>query len=221
MTSIADRLREARIEAGYKTATDAAKAFGWNENSYRSSENGQRAPGRATAVKYARAFRVAVDWLLTGRGPKKTTHGLGALRQVPIVSWEDIGDSNQPIRAQLLAAQARGFIVIPESAILGSEAFGLEIQDDSMVDPSGSPVSLYPGDTVIIDPDRPPRPGCTVLARVGQRAVVRKLRVIKENGHGRPLVIALVPLNPDHSTREVDGDSVLGVMTGMYRRAPD
>lgn len=61
-----DRLRKARIRAGFETPADAARRFGWNENTYKSHENGARGFKRDGAVEYARAFRVSPSWLLLG-----------------------------------------------------------------------------------------------------------------------------------------------------------
>lgn len=61
------RLAHARRQAGYATASEAARAFGWNENTYRSHENGERGLRLDTAYKYAKAFRVEVDFILLGR----------------------------------------------------------------------------------------------------------------------------------------------------------
>lgn len=224
MKDIGVRLKEAREEAGYATAGEAAVAFGWNENTYRSAENGYRAPGRRSLVKYAKAFRVSVDWLLTGRSPKRPSSGSGtgrggiALRQIPLMRWSDINSSNN-LKAQLASADARGFIVIPESEVLSADAFALEVQDDSMIDPKGSPLSLYPGDTVVIDPEKIAQPGNMVLARDGKKAMIRKVRVLSEDDGGGAARVALVPLNPDFATKEVSADKVLGVMTGLYRRS--
>ncbi len=221
MTTLAERLQEARIEAGYESATDAAKAFGWNENTYRSNENGHRPPGRKTCIKYARAYRVSIDWLLTGRGQKKmipgTTQSGIALRQIPIVRWSDISAS-QPIRALVQSADPRGFVVVSGNEQLSQDAFALEVQDDSMVDPQGSRASIFAGDTVIIDPDREAHPGSIVLAKDGNRGMVRKLRVVTEADGGGSERVALVPLNPDYPTKEVAGNKVLGVMVAFYRR---
>jgi DNA-binding XRE family transcriptional regulator len=63
-----ERLVWARERAGYKTATDAARRFHWNENTYRSHENGQRGISKKAAAKYARAFKMPVEWLLFGEG---------------------------------------------------------------------------------------------------------------------------------------------------------
>jgi len=71
--SLHDRLKKAREAAGYTEATKAAEAFGWNANTYRSNENGMRTFSREAAIRYSRAFRVSLEWLLTGRGPMKAT----------------------------------------------------------------------------------------------------------------------------------------------------
>ena len=49
----------------------AAKFFGWDENLYKSHEQGLRQKDGfkvATAEKYARAFGVSVAWLMSGTG---------------------------------------------------------------------------------------------------------------------------------------------------------
>lgn len=64
----ADRLQAAREAAGYVSATDAARAFGWNETTYRAHESGRRGLKKNVAVRYAKAFRADEAWLLTGKG---------------------------------------------------------------------------------------------------------------------------------------------------------
>lgn len=59
-----ERLRAAREKAGYDSAADAARAFGWTESAYRHHENGTRSFGPDAAKKYARAFKVKPGWLL-------------------------------------------------------------------------------------------------------------------------------------------------------------
>ena len=68
MTDVATRLVQARKNAGYETATEAANAFGWNPVTYRAHEAGDRGLKPAVAARYARAFRVSVAWLTTGEG---------------------------------------------------------------------------------------------------------------------------------------------------------
>ena len=67
----ADRLRHARMSAGYQTATDAAAAMGVGISTYVSHENGGRGLGRA-AERYARFYRVSLDWLVAGKGEPRS-----------------------------------------------------------------------------------------------------------------------------------------------------
>ena len=58
-----ERLRRARVAAGFKTSRSACKFFGWNENTYRSHET-RRGISKRAAIRYAKAFNVDVGWLL-------------------------------------------------------------------------------------------------------------------------------------------------------------
>lgn len=65
---MAQRLRQARINAGYKTATLAVNKFNWAASKYRAHENGQNPFKVADAETYGAAFGVSAAWLLTGSG---------------------------------------------------------------------------------------------------------------------------------------------------------
>lgn len=60
----AERLRQARAKAGYRSAQEAAETFGWGVADYRHHENGTRGFSKDAAEKYARAFKVKPAWLL-------------------------------------------------------------------------------------------------------------------------------------------------------------
>jgi DNA-binding XRE family transcriptional regulator len=60
-----DRLREARARAGLRNYSAAAKKYGWNENTYKSHENGTRGITKTAAMRYAKAFHVSAGWILT------------------------------------------------------------------------------------------------------------------------------------------------------------
>lgn len=59
-----EKLRKARIAAGFKSAAAATEAFGWNVSTYRHHENGTRGFGQDHAKAYGRAFNVSPAWLL-------------------------------------------------------------------------------------------------------------------------------------------------------------
>lgn len=67
----AERLRTARISCGYESANAAAKAFGWNVNSYTSNENGNAPYSYRRAKIYAEAFGVNTQWLYDGTTPRE------------------------------------------------------------------------------------------------------------------------------------------------------
>ena len=91
----ADRLREARLVAGYKSATKAAEALKVPGGTYAGHENGSRAFDIETAQQYAEAFRVRVSWLMFGELPrsqaaKDLMAGINedTIRRVPLDEWD-------------------------------------------------------------------------------------------------------------------------------------
>lgn len=70
MTTPAERLRRAREIAPYLTASEAARAMGMVVSTYINHEGGER-EFFEHMPKYARFFRVNLEWLMTGRGPMK------------------------------------------------------------------------------------------------------------------------------------------------------
>lgn len=82
-----ERLKQARLNAGYSTASDAAEAMGMSRATYIGHENGSRAFRIDAAEKYARWFRVRSSWLLTGEAPMKAG-GLPEYERVPLSEVE-------------------------------------------------------------------------------------------------------------------------------------
>lgn len=66
-----ERLRQARINAGYEKAGDFAKAVGVQEGTYRHHENGTggRSVPLSAAKKYAAKLGIDLNWLLNGDEP--------------------------------------------------------------------------------------------------------------------------------------------------------
>lgn len=76
-----DRLRRARIAAGFDQANEAAERHGWNPNTYKSNENGNAPFSFRKAKEYALAFGVRAEWLYDALGPIKN----GDEQFVPII----------------------------------------------------------------------------------------------------------------------------------------
>lgn len=84
MQTIHQRLVEARRNAGYVTASEAADAHGWAKPTYLGHENGSRGLRIDSAKKYAAAFRVGLSWLLNGTGDAPGSDGSEAERLLVI-----------------------------------------------------------------------------------------------------------------------------------------
>lgn len=69
MDTMGERLRAARIAAGFDSATAAAAFHGWTPSTYTAHENGQNGFKVKQAVVYARAFKVSPEWLQFGANP--------------------------------------------------------------------------------------------------------------------------------------------------------
>jgi hypothetical protein len=68
MSDPSERLRIARLRAGFETAKDAADSMGLPVSTYLGHENGSRGYPAKKAEIYARKFKVREQWLLYGVG---------------------------------------------------------------------------------------------------------------------------------------------------------
>jgi len=111
MSTPNERLRQARIAAGFQHARSAAERFGWPDPTYRSHENGARSFfDIADAERYAKAFRVPLHWLL----------GLSADPQLSIVRQPSV-----EAMTEVLAAAMRVAGIKPPSLPLLQEVAGI------------------------------------------------------------------------------------------------
>lgn len=82
MSDRSQRLRQARTERGFDTASAAAEAFGWNRNTYASNENGNAPFSWRKAKEYAEAFGVRPEWLYEESGAKGPAAQPGLVRVI-------------------------------------------------------------------------------------------------------------------------------------------
>lgn len=102
MSTPGERLRDARVKAGYETAADAARQFEWHPQNVRDHEADRRKISPDQARRYARAYKITPTWLLygdkatqseelpfpeTGRLPIRFTVAAGAWE--PVEDWRD------------------------------------------------------------------------------------------------------------------------------------
>tara|TARA_Y100000310_G_C20692831_1_gene823461 strand:- start:113 stop:508 length:396 start_codon:yes stop_codon:yes gene_type:complete len=102
MSDPAERLRIARLRAGFETAKEAAEAMGFPVSTYLAHENGSRGYPAKKAFTYARKFKVSEQWLLYGTGKAP---GLDGDLNAEIIS---IIDHLPPIKKEAALAMLRG-----------------------------------------------------------------------------------------------------------------
>ncbi|TYO91452.1 helix-turn-helix protein [Oceanicella actignis] len=161
-----ERLRLARERAGFETAAEAARRFGWQIVTYRHHENGTRGFRRPDALKYARAFRVSPEWLLFGTGgPEK--------KSVPLVGYVGAGAEIFTLDEGVGALDE----VDPPPGI-GPEAVAVRVRGDSMWP------RYMDGDVLIYDRhaplDRVDGRECVVALPDGRRFV----KIVRRNPDG-------------------------------------
>lgn len=87
----ADRLKQARINAGYGKIAAAVRAHGWKLEAYKAHESGRNGFEDSAGRSYARAFRVSLAWLMTGEGEPGDVGDSRTTTDVPLISWVSAG----------------------------------------------------------------------------------------------------------------------------------
>lgn len=184
-----DRLKKARLAAGFTSAMGAAKYFQWKPSTYASHENGSAQIRPFWAELYGQAFRVPPRWILSGQDesaevmPPKGTKmsslarspttnifpiapppaqagGLGAaaylrsgMTMLNVYGWRR-NDQNEIVTD---FSRLNDSIAAPPNLLGVEGAYAALVADNSM-----SP-RVRPGDTIFVNPTKPPRPGDLVM----------------------------------------------------------
>ena len=124
METLGDRLRHARIAAGFSSGAEGAARAGVNYYTYAQHENGTRDFPAKKAELYARAFNVDVSWLLYGKGTARREPKKG---EVPVVGYVGAG------AAMNLYSDGQGpfdYVAAPSGS--SAETVAAEIRGDSL-----------------------------------------------------------------------------------------
>ncbi len=85
-SQICERLKQARIEAGYRSSKEFALTNDLKVSTYNLHEAGTRSMGIDVIEHYSELLNLNVSWLITGVGPKHKSQ----IRQVPIIGWNEV-----------------------------------------------------------------------------------------------------------------------------------
>jgi hypothetical protein len=223
-----ERLKLMRERRGFETAYDAARAYGWNANTYSSHENGSRGIPPDAAIKYAAAYSFTLDWLYTGKAHAKNRGlalvkdgGIGeipniAYKRLPRLSWDFMKNYGG---LELAMERATEFSSLPQHMRITMPAFSMKVEGDSMRNPTGTGPSFSPGDELIFSIREPIRPGDFVLAEIldENTVVFRQYRERGRNNEGF-MTFELAPLNPAYETRMVTASAQARLVAKMTHR---
>lgn len=102
----AERLQWAREHAGFATASEAARAVGVGEPTYLGHENGSRGYHR-NAERYARRFRVRLEWLWSGQGSPVNVHVEGDAETELLEAFRKLPPDEADAYRQLILRRAQ------------------------------------------------------------------------------------------------------------------
>lgn len=162
---VGERLRFARIAAGFKTGKEFADKHAIPQPTYAMHELGGRGLSREVAIAYSAALGVSFEWLQTGegRGPgaKPPVAEIEGLDLVPIIGEVQAGSWREAV--ELPPEEWRYVPAQADPRYPGVPRFALVLRGPSMD-------KLYPDGTVLIcvkliDLGRDPVPGEKVICQ--------------------------------------------------------
>lgn len=187
MNAQSDRLREARIKAGFTSAAKAAEALGVAPSTYRAHENGQNDFDLDQARIYGKRLGIDPFWLMAGVEQSDTYKtGIRSRSHDPAAPEADLSEVDQVDGFSVLeidiraGAGAGGFEVVPSNSM----HHGFSVSADAVRDrwrlpdsftrgelrmePSGAYIVEIYGDSGY-DPNNPHAPGSV---HAGDRVIV-------------------------------------------------
>jgi len=173
----AERLKQARHRAGFSSAVNAAKFFGWNGNTYKAHEAGRNGFDNDAGQLYAKAFKADLAWLMTGKGdalkgdasdqPKDNflpASNISPSFDIPEISKQRIPVYGVAIGGADGAFQMNGdiidYVFCPPGLERVPGVYAIYVQGESM-EPR-----FEAGETVWVHPNRPVRPGDDVVVQI-------------------------------------------------------
>lgn len=208
-----ERLKHARLSAGFGTASAAAQRFGWKISTYSAHENGQNEFGPDLAEKYGKAYKVRAAWLLTGDGEAPAHSVIPDMQDIVTVPEMKVRGGSGPggsLTEDFSPDAVERHWGIPPRFIkdeLRAQTAAvriIEVMGDSM-EPT-----VKPGDRVLIDTNhRLPSPPGVYAVWDGYGVVVKRVEIVPRS---EPPQVTLISDNPHHKsyTLTVDDAHIVG-----------
>lgn len=247
METMGQRLRRARMNAGYASATKAADAIGVSHSTYRAHENGQNDYSPEDAAVYARKFGSRASYLLTGED---------AAHKALIESFDpdmpEVLEADVQTRAQLQAGQIpeidvkagmgaggdvmlvnqtnnkvtvsteviRDFWHLPDGLLARLNVVSSDLAVLPAYGDSMSP-TIQDGDAVFIDISHriPSPPGIYAIVDEFGGVIIKRLEVVSRPSE-EEIRVSIISDNPHHQSRVLNLSEIviLGRYLGRFTR---
>lgn len=221
-----ERLRKARIDAGFRYASDAANALGVTASTYRAHENGQNDFGLEEATLYGKKFGVSPLWIMASHIQPALDPSVSIQNGLLISSDEHaaydspnarIGDRITGVGRRIpVYGQAVGgvdgefemngnvlFEVLAPPILSGiSKAYGVSISGDSMWP------RYEDGEVAFVDPTRRVKKGDYVIVQIRHPSLEVPLAYVKRFLRWNSEELVLEQFNPAKELRFPAADVV-------------
>ncbi len=188
-SQICERLKQARIEVGYRSSKEFALKHDLKISTYNLHEAGTRSMGIDVIEHYCELLNLNVSWLITGIGPKSKSQ----IRQVPIISWDEVSSYPQAIDFSEKTWTTSDIDLSPFS-------FGLVVDNDAME-------PRYPeGTIIIIDKMQKPKSKDYALLQIKDKKIPLFKQLVMVDGD-----LYAKSLNPDYKPLALSkGTEIIG-----------
>ena len=200
-TTAAERLKQAREEAGFGSAAAFARATDAAEATYRSHENGTRDLTIAAAKRYARGLKRSWEWLMFGAafplaapggaGPTVSKDGSASRCSLAV---DEVASGHRQAKAiatwSIPAELVRSHTSAPEAALKIIRIVGDSMEPD-----------FRAGERVMVDTaDRVPSPSGIFVVWDGVSEIVKRLEMVP---YSDPPRVRLMSANPAYAPCEL------------------
>lgn len=210
MTEKHERLRQARVDAGYETASAAATALRITASTYRAHENGQNDFQLPEAETYGAKFGVSPFYLLTGKRPAEANNNnppiadspnatmrgkvVGAGKMIPVYGRAVGGvDGEFEMNGSILFE-----VMAPPVLAEVKGAYAVAVSGDSM-----SP-RYEDGEVCFVDPTRRVKKGDYVIVQIRLEEDGPLLAYVKKFCRRNNVELVLEQFNPPKELRFAD-----------------
>ena len=167
----ADRLKQARIAAGFRGVKSASAEFRWNVNNYKAHESGQNGFSSEQAKVYAEAYRVSLTWLWFGTGsPDDPDAAPPGIIDVPMISMVSAGQ----LAAQDAVLDLQSYPTVPAIDLPEGQWVAMRVEGASMnkISPPESVIFVNLNDTRLV------QNACYIVADETGAATYKRYRML-------------------------------------------